>query len=196
MGLVFGLTVGAHGPAHRLGDMLETLDVGVWAVSPIAFDGTENDLVVCLLKNVEPQIESVHLAGRVILHDDVCQLDHPQEHLPAPFGFEVERHAALVSVEYQEIVAVNIRIDGPLSTSAVSDSWLFDLNHVGAHPRQDLGAGRACLHLGEIENSDAIQWAGHWGSSVGNIHNCCGRELQGHAADWQACPLEFLKLWV
>ena len=78
------------------------------------------------------------------------------EHLLALLALGVERHRALVVIQHREIQAVDVRDVAQLLARDIAGAGLLDLDHVGAEPRQQLRAGRARLHVREIENADAV----------------------------------------
>src|SRR4029077_743708 len=77
-------------------------------------------------------------------------------------GLEVEDGAALAAVEEQEEIAVGIGVVGvPQPPRAVAVRWALDLDDVGAEPGQHLGAGRARLVVGEIDDANTVEGATH-----------------------------------
>src|SRR6266567_3556897 len=69
----------------------------------------------------------------------------------------VDRDRALVAVEHREIEAVGTFHVAQLPTRDVTYAGPLDLDAVGAHVAQQLGAGRPRLHVGEVEDSHAIE---------------------------------------
>ena len=53
-----------------------------------------------------------------------------------------------------EIPWVVIGLARPQATARVATPGIFDFDHLGTEPGQDLGAGRPCLELGEIDHFD------------------------------------------
>ena len=68
----------------------------------------------------------------------------------------VERDRALVAVQHGEVEAVDARQVAQLAARDVAARPL-DLDHVGAEPGQQLGAGRPGLHMGHVQNADAFE---------------------------------------
>ena len=69
----------------------------------------------------------------------------------------VDGDAALVRVQHREIEAVGALHVLQLAAGDVAAAGQFDLDHVGAHPRQQLGPGRPRLDMGHIEDADAFE---------------------------------------
>ena len=68
----------------------------------------------------------------------------------------VDGDRALVVVEHGEIQPVGVHV-AQLAARDVADAGTLDLDDVGAHPGEQLRAGRARLHMGEIENAHAVR---------------------------------------
>ena len=66
------------------------------------------------------------------------------------------RDRALVVVQHREVEAVHAGDVAQLAARGVAFAGALDLDHVGAEPCQQLRAGRARLHVREIENADAV----------------------------------------
>ena len=73
----------------------------------------------------------------------------------------VDRHRALVVVEHREVQAVDIGDVAQLSPRRIALARSLDLDHVGAEPGQQLRAGRARLHMREVEDANAFQCLAH-----------------------------------
>ena len=69
----------------------------------------------------------------------------------------VDRDRALVVVEHREIEAVRALHVAQLAARDVADARPLDLDHVGAEPGEQLRAGRARLHMGEVEDAHAVE---------------------------------------
>ena len=75
-----------------------------------------------------------------------------------PFGcLRVDRDRALVAVEHREIEAVGALHVAQLAARDVADARPLDLDAVGAHVGEKLRAGRARLHVGEVEDAHAVE---------------------------------------
>ena len=69
----------------------------------------------------------------------------------------VEGDRTLVVVQHREIEAVHVWDVAQLPARDIADAGPFHLDHVGAEPGQKLRAGRARLHVGEVENANAVE---------------------------------------
>ena len=103
------------------------------------------------------QPHAVERAGREILHQHVAVLDQPLEDFLALGVLGVDRDRALVAVEHREVEAVRALHVAQLAARDVADAGPLDLDHVGAHIGEQLRAGRARLHVGEIEDAHAVE---------------------------------------
>ena len=160
-----GLAIGKAGHAHHaaggLGDHVEALVLAVRAGEPEALDTRHDDPWIGRAQALVVEAELLHQAGREVLDHDVGLLDHLQEERPAVGVFQVDRHAALVRVEDQEEHRVEPRHFRPVAARLLAAGRL-DLEHVGAQPAEELGAGGAGFELGEVEDPHAGQRAfGH-----------------------------------
>ena len=69
-------------------------------------------------------------------------------------GLEVEHHAALVGVEHHELV----RLDRIVRTEAQRlTAGRLDLDHLGAHLREQKPAVRAKVHLTQLKDPKAVK---------------------------------------
>ena len=100
---------------------------------------------------------AIERAGREVLDQHVAGLHQPLEHGHALLALGVERDRALVVVEHGEIEAVGARHVLQLAARDVALAGPLDLDHVGAEPGQQLGAGRARLDVREVEDLDAVE---------------------------------------
>src|SRR3989441_3620735 len=152
----------AHAAARRLRDHLEALEVAVGAVRAEAFDGRVDRPRVQPLHGLVSEPQALHRAWPQILGDDVRLADEPPRDLLALVGFQIQHDAALVAVEQQEEVAVDV---GPIAVPELSGPvtvrWTLDLDHVGAEPGQSLRARRTGLVVREVDDTDALQGFAH-----------------------------------
>ncbi len=76
-----------------------------------------------------------------------------------PSGFLVssvsERLLLLSMVKYSASTFGDV---AQLAARHVAGARALDLDHVGAEPGQHLGAGRAGLHVGEVDDLDVVEW--------------------------------------
>ena len=103
------------------------------------------------------QAHAVERAGREILDQHVAMLDQALEDLLALAVLGVDGDRALVAVEHREIEAVLPLHVAQLAARDVADAGTLDLDAVGAHVAEQLRAGRARLHVGEVEHLDAVE---------------------------------------
>ena len=112
---------------------------------------------VDLLDRLVVEPEALDRAGRHVLGRDVGLLQHLLDDLEPPRRLQVDRQRLLVDVELVEIPGVVIGLAGPQPAAGIAAPRVLDLDHLGAEPGQHLGAGRARLELGEIDDLDALQ---------------------------------------
>src|ERR1700679_3776317 len=153
-------TSGRCGTTGALGDVLVDLAVLVGAGAEALHRGDYHARIECL--NALPgEAHAVESAGRKILHEHVAVLHQSLQHLLAALAFRVERHRTLVVIQHGEIEAVDVRdIAQPLARNFTA-ARLFDFDHVGAEPSEQLRAGGTRLHVREIQNSNSVQCLTH-----------------------------------
>src|SRR5262245_57637904 len=147
---------GGGGAAGALGDVLVDLAVLVGSGSE-ALDRGDDHARVELMNALEREAHAVEGAGREILHQHVAALDQARDDLRAPRVLGADRDRALVAIEHGEGQAVDIRDVAQLAAGDVADPRTLDLDHVGAHVAEQLGAGGPRLHVGEIEHAYAVE---------------------------------------
>ena len=103
------------------------------------------------------QAHAVERAGREILHQHVADLDQLVEHPLAFRMLGIDRDRALVVIEHREIERVRALHVDQLAARDVAHARTLDLDHVGAEPGEQLRAGRARLHMREIEDAHAVE---------------------------------------
>src|SRR6516225_5787658 len=147
---------GGGGAARALGDVLVDLAILVGAGAE-ALDRGHDHARIGLVNVLPGQPHAVERAGREIFHQHVAVLDQPIEDLLALGMLGVDGDRALAAVEHGEIEAVGAFDVAQLAAGDVTHAGPFDLDHVGAHIGEQLRAGRARLHVGEIENAHAVE---------------------------------------
>jgi hypothetical protein len=147
---------GAHRAAHRLRHVLVSLEVGVWPARAEALDRAHHDLGVDLVDLLPGEAEPLEHARAEVLHHDVRLLQQVDEHLLALVGLHVDRDRALVAVEHREIQAVGVRHVAQLAARRVA-LRILELDDVGAHPGEELRAGRPRLHVRHVEDPDSLE---------------------------------------
>ena len=184
-------------PAHALRDILIGLAIGVRpGAEPL--DRGVDDPRVQLLKALPGEALPVEHAGAEILDDDVAAPDQLLDHRLALRRLQVDGDAALVRVQHREIEAVGALHVLQLAAGDVAAAGHLDLDHVGAHPRQQLRPGRARLDMAQIENAHTFESFAHPKFSSAWAHHSRGirytrgpgNPLCAHGAagarDWQA----------
>ena len=146
--------------AHALRDILIGLEIGV-AARAEPLDRGIDDARVDFLDALPGETLPVEHAGAEILDHDVAAPDQVFEDLLAARRFQVDRDAALVRVQHREIEAVGALDVPQLAARDVAASRHLDLDHVGAHPGQQLRRGRRRLHMAHVENADAFESLAH-----------------------------------
>src|SRR6516165_5729530 len=147
---------GGGGAARALRDVLVDLAILVGAGAE-ALDRGHDHARIGLVNVLPGQPHAVERAGREIFHQHVAVLDQPIEDLLALGMFGVDGDRALAAVEHGEIEAVGAFDVPQLAARDVADAGPLDLDHVGAHIGEQLCAGRARLHVGEIEDARAVE---------------------------------------
>ena len=107
------------------------------------------------------EAHAVERAGGEILHHHVAGLHQRLEHRLALRVAAIDGDRALVVVQHREIQAVHLGNVLQLPARDVADAGPLHLDHVGAEPGEKLRAGRPRLHMGEVENANAVECFGH-----------------------------------
>src|SRR5207248_4016840 len=124
-------------------------------------DRSVDDPRVQLLKPLPGETLSVEHAGAKIFEHDVAAPHQILDDL-LPLGrLQVHRDAALVRIQHREIEAVGAFHVLQLAAGNVAATRHLDLDHVGTHPRHQLGAGRARLDMTQIEDAYTFQAFAH-----------------------------------
>src|SRR5260221_10510888 len=147
---------GGGGAARALGDVLVDLAILVGAGAE-ALDRGHDHARIGLVDVLPGQPHAVERAGREIFHQHVAVLDQPIEDLLALGMLGVDGDRTLAAVEHGEIEAVGAFDVAQLAARDVADAGPLDLDHVGTHIGEQLRAGWAGLHVGEIEDAHAVE---------------------------------------
>ena len=147
---------GRSGAARALRDVLVDLAVLVGAGAE-ALDRRDDHARVGLVDVLPGQPHAVERAGREILHQHVAMLDQPLEDFLALGMLRVDRDRALVAIEHREVERVLALYVTELTSCDVADAGPLDLDAVGAHVAEELRAGRARLHVREVEDLHAVE---------------------------------------
>src|SRR5262249_13243356 len=147
---------GGGGAARALRDVLVDLAVLV-GTGAEALDRGHDHARIGLVNVLPGQAHAVERAGREILHQHVAVLDQPIEDFLTLGMLGVDGDRTLAAVEHGEIEAVGAFDVAQLAAGDVAHTGPLDLDHVGAHIGEQLRAGRARLHMGEIEDANAVE---------------------------------------
>ena len=124
-GDAIGVAGGGHGPACGLGNHVEGLVVAVGTIGAETFDTGHDDAGVNLLENIVAEAEAFHGTGGHVLGNDVALAHHFEEHGLAGLALEVKGDAALVEVEEDEVVGVDVRFFGPEAAAGGRHGWVL-----------------------------------------------------------------------
>ena len=106
-------------------------------------------------------------AGPEVLDHDVGAADQLGQQLLAALRLGVEGDAPLVAVEHREVERVGVRHVAQLAARRVA-LRVLELDHVRAHPGEQLTAGGSRLDMGHVQDADAFEcaescfWAFHF----------------------------------
>ena len=146
---------GAHRAAHRLRHVLVGLEIRIRTAGTEALDRTHDDFGIDLVDFFPREAEAIQHAGPEVFHDDVALHQEINENFFTFRVFHVHRDRPLVAIEHGEIKTVGVRHVAQLAARGVA-LRRFELDHVRAHPRQQLRARRARLHVGHVENTNTF----------------------------------------
>src|SRR5664279_3620861 len=149
---------GRSGAACALRDVLVDLAVLV-GTGAEALDRGDDHARVVLVDVVPGQTHAVERAGREVFDQYVAGLDQPVEDIHALGMLGIDRYRTLAAVEHGEIQAVGVGNVAQLPARDVAGARTLDLDHVGAHVGEQLGAGRPRLHVREVENAQTVERA-------------------------------------
>src|SRR5262249_51423824 len=123
------------------------------------------------LDYVVAEPEPFDRAGGEILDHHVGLAREPLDEVEAARVLEIDRRRALVRVVLEEIKRVLVGGSAADMAAGIAGAGVFDLDHVGAHPGERLGAGRPGFELGQVENL-------HSGKAILSAHGACSRWLR------------------
>src|SRR5919112_1558038 len=145
-----------HGAAGGLRDVLVRLGL-LQRARAEALERRVDQARVELVQVLPGEPEAVHDARAEVLDQDVGAGHELAEDLLALVGLHVEGEAPLVAVEHREVQRVHVRQIAELAAGDVPPAGLLDLDDVGSHPREELRADRAGLHVRHVEDADALE---------------------------------------
>src|SRR3954464_10800541 len=146
----------AHRAAGRLGDVLVRLGVLERARAE-ALQRRVDQPRVELVQVLPREPEAIHHAGAEVLDHYVGAVHELAEDLLALVGLHVEGERPLVAVQHREVQGVHVGQVAQLGAGDVPAPRLLDLDDVGSHPREELRADRAGLHVRHVNDSDALE---------------------------------------
>ena len=146
-----------HRAAGRLRNHVEAFVLAVRAVRAEALDGQVDEARIYFAQAIVAEAEAFERAERKIFREHIDLLDQVDEHRAALLALEVERDAAFVGVEQNEVVGIDARLFGEQPAALLAHLRRLDLDHVGAEPREHLGARGARLELRHVQNFDPAQ---------------------------------------
>ena len=150
----------AHGPAHGLGDPLVALELCVRTGAAKALDGGDHDARVDLPQALIAETQAFDGTGPQVLHDDVGVHRQALEQRAAALALQIQGHPFLVGVQEEEEPGVLVGVLGEPAARRLAAGRL-DLDHLGAQPRQRLGAARTGLPQGQVQDADPIERSSH-----------------------------------
>src|SRR5215510_4973035 len=163
-GLAVGKARDAHHAARGLRDHVEALVLVIRPREAEALEPGHDDARIGGAERLPPEAQPLHEAWSEVLDDHIRALCHLEKQRAAVGVLEIDGDAALVGVEEEEEHCVEPRHLRPVATRLLAPDGL-DLDHVGAEPAQELGAGGARFELRQIQDADARQRAlAHAGS--------------------------------
>src|SRR6185437_13912710 len=146
--------------AGALCDILVDLAVLIGAGAE-ALDRRVNEARIDLLKALPGETHAIEHAGAEILDQHVAGLHQPFDQLLADRVLRVDGDRALVVIEHREIETVHARHVAELAARDIARARPLDLDDVGAEPSEKLRTCRSRLHMGEVENLNAVECLAH-----------------------------------
>ena len=146
----------AHQAAGGLRDHVEGQRLLERAAGAEPFGLAVDDRRIDRADHVGAEAEPLDRAGGEVLAEHVGLLRHLLHQLDAARILQVDRDRLLVGVVLQEIIGVLARLSAGRA-AGIAHLGVLHLHHLGAHPGQGFGAGRASLELGQVEDFHAGQ---------------------------------------
>ena len=122
-----------------------------------ALDRCQDHLGVEFLDAFPGKAHAVQGAGAEVLNQHIAFFDQLFQYSLAFRFFGVQRQRALVAVEHGEVQGIDVWNVTQLAAGHVAGTGALDLDNVGAKPGQQLGTGRAGLHVREVDDFDAVE---------------------------------------
>ena len=159
-----GMARDRHHARGRLDGAVIGRRAGIGAGLPVARYRTEDEARPDLLQRLVAEAQPVHGAGLEVLHHDVRPGDEAMHHLAGAGMLEVERQRPLAGVDRQEhrrhAGAPEVVVADQVA-ALVAAGPLLQLDDIGAHHRQVLGAERAGDHLREVDHPHPVERLRH-----------------------------------
>ena len=155
--LTFPPAGGGSGAAGALGHVFVDLQVFVVMAVAETLDRCQDHLGVEFLDAFPGKAHTVQCAGAEVLNQHIAFFDQLFQNCLAFRFFGVQRQRTLVAVEHGEVQGIDVGNVTQLAAGDVAGTGALDLDNVGAKPCQQLGAGRAGLHVREVDDFDAVE---------------------------------------
>ena len=155
--LTFPPAGGGGGAAGALGHVFVDLQVFVVVAVAETLDRSQDHLGVEFLNAFPGKAHTVQCAGAEVLDQHVAFFNQLFQNSLAFRFFGVQRQRTLVAVEHGEVQGIDVGNVTQLAARHVAGTGALDLDDVGAKPCQQLGAGRAGLHVREVDDFDAVE---------------------------------------
>ena len=163
IGSPFRFTGGGHQTRFALRDEIVAAASGIRAAAAIARDRAEDQAGVVrrapFLDRV-PLFAAIRPCAHCTRRRQPCSSKRRMMCLPVRRG-NVDRDAALVAIDCEEIGAFRADEGRPPFASLIADAGPFDFDHVGAEIAQNHRAEWAGERFGEIDDADTVEGMRH-----------------------------------
>ena len=152
------LLAGDHGDAgHGLADGVVSDLIGVGAKLAVGGNVDHDDAGVNFLEDVVAEAHGGDGAGTEVLEEHVGDLDQLAQDLLALFLTQVDAQALLPAVVLDPVGALLAHPGGVVAGLLAAET--LDLDDLGTHAGQHLGATGSSLVTAKVKYPDSIQWA-------------------------------------
>ena len=155
-GFAAGLAGDAHDAAHGLDGEVEAAFLRARAGLSVGRDRAIHQPGIARLQCLVAQAQAVHHAGTVVFDQHIDGERQLARQLQVTGVFQIQGHGALVAIERGEVLAVAVGDRRP-AAQRVAAVRVLDLDHVGAHVRQQHAAERPRRHIANLQHRDAGQ---------------------------------------
>src|SRR6476620_7825199 len=149
----------------------------VRAVGTETLDGCEDEPRIDLLQVFPAEAQPVQCAGPEVLDQHIGLRDDLPEQRLGFVALQVQRQAALVGIEREEEELVVV-----LRPCDVAAFRFLELDHLGAQKSEHLRAGRACLVMRHVDDTDSFEGLAHTSPSVDSPDTPLVRRCDGRAS--------------